>query len=298
MPGMDSFASLIQKTAQALQHAGIEDPRREARLLVALAAEIETAALIAREHDPVRNAGMLVRLEQFTARRATHEPFAHIAGRRSFYGLDFISDARALVPRPDSEIVVETALGLMPRGRGVSVADLGTGSACLLCAILHERGGVRGTGVERDAAAAGLARENIKALGLISRAEIIVADWKLWTGWGDVDLIISNPPYIASAEIEALDDTVKQFDPRQALDGGADGLEAYRELARLGEARMKAGAWLVLEIGHQQRIAVHALLEACGFVDIQSAKDLGSRDRVVFGQRPTHKTLGAAQFPR
>ena len=282
---METFASLIQKTARTLGAAGIETPRREARLLVALAAELDTAMLIAREKDQVTDAGILARLESFANRRAAHEPFAHIARRREFYGLDFISDARALVPRPDSELVVETALRLLPRGGGVRIADLGTGSACLLCAILHERGGVTGTGVERDPQAAGLARENIKRIGLEVRANIHLGDWANWRDWGEVDLIVSNPPYIAREEIAGLEPDVRLYDPIQALDGGPDGLEAYRQLTALAADGMKAGAWLVFEIGYDQDQAVRKLLQARGFSAIDGARDLGGNDRVVFAQK-------------
>lgn len=282
---MQTFADLIQTTAHALEAASIDTPRREARLLVALAAEIETAELIACEREAVEDAGILVRLEAFTARRVAHEPFAHIARRRAFYGLDFISDARALVPRHDSEILVETALKLLPRGSDVAFADLGTGSACLLCAILHTRGGVKGIGVERDPAAASLARENIHQLGLEGRASLHVGDWADWQGWADMDLIISNPPYIARHDIDGLDPDVRLYDPIQALDGGDDGLQAYRTLIHLAAKHMASGAWLVLEIGFDQDQAVRGLLEQHDFSQIDGARDLGGHDRVVFAQK-------------
>jgi len=282
---MSTYAELITQTAFGLKQAGIDNSRREARLLVALAAELDTAKLIAIEPDEVSDAGVLARLDAFTKRRCAHEPFAHIAGRRGFYGLSFICDARALVPRPDSERVVETVLELLPRGRGVRVADLGTGSGCLLSAILHTRGGVKGTGVERDPKAASLARENIKRLGLEARAEIRVCSWEAWRGWGEVDLIVSNPPYITPAEIEILDDDVRLYDPREALDGGEDGLEAYRSILGLAAKHMKPGAWLVFEIGYDQKAAVTSLMKGHEFTQIGSARDLGGNDRVVFGRR-------------
>lgn len=283
---METFASLITKTAKALEAADIENPRREARLLVALAADLDTAMLIARERDGVEDGKILARLDAFAKRRCAHEPFAHISGRRGFYGLDFICDARALVPRPDSEIVVETALELLPRGGGVKIADLGTGSACLLCAILHTRGGVTGTGVERDPNAASLARENVKRLDLGSRANIHLGGWEDWRDWGAVDLILSNPPYITTEAMTQLAPDVRLYDPLQALSGGADGLDAYRSILALAEAGMKPGAWLVFEVGFDQKASVSALMDAHGFVQIQSKRDLGSNDRVVFGCRP------------
>lgn len=282
---MKTYASAISETAYLLQAAGIENPRREARLLTALAADLDTAGLIGCERDVINNAGILARLDAFTRRRCGHEPYAHIAGRRGFYGLDFICDARALVPRPDSEIVVETALSLLPRGSNVRIADLGTGSACLLASILHVRGGVFGTGVERDPKAASLARENIKRFGLEARAEIVLGGWEDWRDWGEVDLIVSNPPYIASHEIPQLATDVRLFDPLQALDGGADGLSAYRSIVSLAAARMKQGAWIVLEIGHDQDRAVRDLLKSDEFNPIQGARDLGGNARVLAAQK-------------
>ena len=286
MPPMETYSQLIQAAARQLAAAGIDNPRREARLLVALAAEIDSAQLIAIEADKVTDAGTAVRLNAFVARRCKREPFAHISGRRAFYGMDLISDARALVPRPESEQVVDMALELLPRGQGLSVADLGAGSGCLLAAIAHTRGGVKGMAVERDPQAASLARENFKRYELEDRIQIFVMDWAKWDGWSEVDMIVSNPPYIASEQIASLDPDVRLFDPVQALDGGEDGLADYRTITAIGGERMKPGAWLVFEIGYDQDKAVQCILEAHGFTDIRSAKDLSGHDRVVAGRQP------------
>jgi len=282
---MDTYAALIRKTAKTLEAARIDNPRREARLLVALAARLDTAMLIARERDTVPDAA-LGRLQDFMTRRCAGEPFAHIRGQVGFYGLDLICDARALVPRPDSEVVVETALELLPRGRGVKIADLGTGSGCLLIAILATRGGVDGIGVEADPQAASLAQENVKRHRLEGRATILHQRWQGWDGWADVDLIVSNPPYIVSHVIDTLEPDVRLYDPLQALDGGADGLEAYRSILSLASRQMKPGAHLVFEIGFDQDDAVRALMAAHGFSEIAGARDLGGQTRVVHGQRP------------
>ena len=282
---MVTYAALTRTTAKALAASGIDNPRREARLLVALAARLDTAMLIARERDPVP-ADVLGRLEDHKARRCAGEPFAHIRGQASFYGLDFICDARALVPRADSEVVVERALELLPRGRGMSVADLGTGSGCLLIAILATRGGVRGVGIEGDPHAASLARENVKRHRMETRAEILHERWENWRGWGEVDLIVSNPPYIESAVIDTLERDVRLYDPLQALDGGPDGLAAYRAILSLAAQGMKAGAHLVFEIGYDQDEAVRGLMAEAGFTQIDGARDLGGNTRVVHGVQP------------
>lgn len=280
----ETYAALIRKTTKTLEAASIENARREARLLVALAAQLDTAMLIAHERD-VAGADTAGRLVDFTARRAAREPFAHIRGLAGFFGLDFICDNRALVPRPDSEVVVETALTLLPRGRGVKIADLGIGSGCLLIAILATRGGVEGIGIEADPRAASLAQENLKRHGLLDRALIVQTQWQAWHGWGEVDMIVSNPPYIASHVIGGLEKDVRAFDPLQALDGGADGLDAYRSILALAEARMRPGAQLVFEIGYDQDNAVRDLMAAHGFAEIDGVRDLGGRDRVVHGLR-------------
>ena len=281
-----AYRDLIDAAARRLAGAGVEPARREARLLMQLAAELSPTELIAIEPEPLTDQGIRTRFHLMLDRRVAREPFAHIAGKASFYGLDFISDARALVPRPDSEAVVEAALERMPRGRGVELADLGTGSGCLLVALLKTRGGATGVGIEVDPAAASLAQENLKRHSLTDRAEIKVRDWALWQDWDQMDLIISNPPYIVSSVIETLEPEVRSHDPARALDGGADGLEAYRSLISVGSARMKAGAWLVLEIGFDQRKGVTELMETADFTDISVTRDLSGHDRVVCGQRP------------
>ena len=218
--------------------------------------------------------------------REARVPFQHIAGTASFFGLDFISDARALVPRADSETVVEAALRLLPDSPGLEIADLGTGSGCLLIALLMTRPDVSGTGVEADAAAASLAAENIAQHGLESRARLAVQPWAEWSGWGSVDLLVSNPPYIRTEVIASLDPEVQLHDPDGALDGGVDGLDAYRELAGLAQARLKPGTPVVFEIGYDQQGDVRAILAAAGLTDIGSSKDLGGNDRVVWARQP------------
>jgi release factor glutamine methyltransferase len=271
--------------AGRFRQASIEAPQREARLLMSLASGLTTSQLILRGHLPVPD-DLSESFDRMVRQRESRVPFQHIAGTTSFFGLDFISDARALVPRADSEAVVEAALRLLPDGPGLEIADLGTGSGCLLIALLVTRPDVSGTGVEADAAAASLAAENIAQHGLESRAELALQPWSEWSGWGSVDLLVSNPPYIRTEVIASLDPEVRLHDPEAALDGGADGLDAYRELATLAGARLKPGALVVFEIGYDQQRDVRAILAAAGLTDIGSAKDLGGNDRVVWARQP------------
>lgn len=280
-----THGTCLRAATERLRKAGIEDARHEARLLMQHATGLSRVGLISAEQDrmPADASGQF---NELVEARCSRRPLQHILGTAAFHGLEFISDARALVPRPDSEIVVEAALRRLPEGDGVFVADLGTGSGCLLAAILSNRPLAVGVGVESSSAAASLARLNLARLGLEGRASVFEGSWTDWADWPRADLVISNPPYIASAEIPHLMPEVRDHDPHAALDGGESGLEAYREIVRVAADRMKPGAWLVFEIGHDQRETVLNLLETAGFVETGMSRDLGGNDRAVWGKRP------------
>ncbi|MEO1100622.1 MAG: peptide chain release factor N(5)-glutamine methyltransferase [Pseudomonadota bacterium] len=256
----------LSRATARLREAGIENPAREARLI----SEIDGGAGFADLID----------------RRAGGVPYAHLTGSVGFYSIELICDDRALIPRADSETVVDIALSRMPEGIKLKVADLGTGSGCLLLAILNERPDAVGVGVEASPAAASLARENALRTGLSARAEIAETDWASWPDWPRMDLIVSNPPYIPTLDIEALQPEVRDHDPHTALDGGADGLNAYRSLIPRAGDKLKAGAWLIFEIGHDQAADVSALLAGAGFTEIETTQDLGGCDRVVSARWP------------
>ncbi len=281
----ETFAAVRRRLGARLSAAGFDEAAIEARLLVEAATGLSGAAAIAAERRTLTQ-DEAAALARMLVRRLGHEPLQHILGRTWFYGLEILCGARALIPRQDSECVVEAALTRLPEEKAAVVADLGTGTGCLLAALLEHRPLARGTGVEASPAAASLARENLDALGLVGRAGVFEGSWADWTGWGAADLIVSNPPYIASAEIEALAPEVSLHDPRAALDGGADGLDAHREIAALAAAMMKPRAWLVLETGHDQRRAVTGLLLAHGFTDLAAGQDLGGNDRWAAGRKP------------
>jgi len=279
-----SFDQLMRSAADRFREAGIDDARQNAILLMLHVFGDTHAALISAGPDPAPQS-LVEAYEALIKRRLSREPLQHILGTTFFYGLEIRSDARALIPRPDSESVVEIALSLFPKDATCRAADLGTGTGCLLAALLDQRPNATGVGVDASPDAASLARENFAALGLSGRADVFEGSWTEWSGWGEVDLVISNPPYIASAEIPALAPEVRAHDPHAALDGGADGLAAYRELIALAAERLNPGAWLAFEIGHDQKAAVSGLLGAAGVVDIGTAKDLGANDRVVWARK-------------
>ena len=279
-----TYGQILFTGSARLRAAGLEDPVREARKLLLLASQLTAAGLIAAENDLAAPAHKDT-FEMMIEARAERVPFAHIAGQASFYGLTLLSDTRALSPRADSECVVDLALERLPKDVALCIADLGTGSGALLAALLTQRPLVHGVAVERDPNALMLAIENFDHVGVASRINAVQSAWSDWSGWSDCDLIISNPPYICSDVIPELAPEVRNYDPMQALDGGPDGLVAYREITRLAAASMRPGAHLVFEIGYDQKQAVSYLLEQAGFTDLQHKQDLGGQDRAIAARK-------------
>lgn len=277
-----SAAELLRQAAVQLSEAGVPSAHHDAkRLLLSVISDMDAAPL-SLDHVKVSTEA-LARFKTFVSRRAKREPLQHILQSASIMHLDLKSDARALIPRDDSAEVIQLAITrLQDRQKDpITIADLGTGSGVLLAECLHAFKAASGIAVEVSPEAMSLASENFQQLGLSGRVTQFLGSWMGWTAWGDCDLILSNPPYIKSAVIPTLAPEVREFDPLAALDGGPDGLEAYREIIAAGKAHMKPGAHLVLEIGYDQRGAVAALLEASEFTDLAVQQDLSGNDRVI-----------------
>ncbi|MGA9605125.1 MAG: peptide chain release factor N(5)-glutamine methyltransferase [Methyloceanibacter sp.] len=281
----DSLQQAFVETASVLRAAGIETPELDARLLVCHAASLTHESFVARAGEGLQPEAA-ARLETLVRRRASREPISRITGIREFYGRSFLVDESALDPRPDTETLIEVALALIDktgrREEPLRLLDLGTGTGCILLTLLAELPKARGLGTDLSLAALRLAEANARRLGVGDRASFLASDW-LDAIHGEFDLIVSNPPYIASGEIESLAPEVARHDPYLALDGGPDGLEAYRRIAA-GAAKLLAprGAILV-EIGASQAAAVAGLLHDGGFLagDDAPSLDLGGRPRVV-----------------
>jgi release factor glutamine methyltransferase len=281
----DSVRQAFFETASVLWEAGIETPELDARLLLCHAAALTHESFVARAGEALQPEAA-VRLEALVRRRASREPISRITGTREFYGRSFLVDESALDPRPDTETLIEAALALIEktgrREEPLRLLDLGTGTGCILVTLLDELPKARGFGTDLSPAALRLAEANARRLGVADRASFLASDW-LDAIHGEFDLIVSNPPYIASGEIKRLAPEVAHHDPYLALDGGADGLEAYRRIAA-GAARLLApkGAILV-EIGASQAPAVAGLLHDGGFLVANDGPsfDLGGRPRVV-----------------
>ena len=273
-----------------LKAAGVDMPVIDARLLLEAAAGATRADLL---NDPQREltAEQADALDGYLGRREQREPIAHILGRKGFWSVMLNVGPQVLTPRPDTELVVIAALDRIDPAAPARVLDLGTGSGAILLAVLAERPAARGLGVDISEEALAVARENAANLGLASRTALLRGDWTAGLEDASFDLVVSNPPYIRSGEIPTLDPEVRQYEPLEALDGGPDGLDAYRRLAPEILRVLKPGGSFVVEIGHDQGMDVTGLFEAAGAAEIQLRQDLGARDRVVAGRK---KLLGIA----
>ena len=283
--GAANVAAALGSAAAALRAAGIDAPRREARLLMQHALGLRPEALLASDHRPLDHAEAR-RLAAFVRRRAGREPLAYVTGVREFWSLEFAVDRSALVPRPETETVVEAALAraahLPPRPR---LLDLGTGSGCLLVALLSELHGATGLGIDISAAAVSLARANAARHGLDGRASFVVADWGAPLA-ARFDVVVSNPPYVAAEALASLAPEIVSHEPQTALAGGADGYACYRRLAPQ-IARLLAPAGLAaIEVGAGMADEVASLFAAEGLTEIDRCRDLAGIDRcALFARR-------------
>jgi len=278
----DPVQLAIRETVSVLRRAGVPEPRREALTLAAWAADASTAAVLAhpeRELRPREEA----RLRQAVRRRVRREPLAYITGRVEFFGLELEVDRRVIVPRPETEHVVEHALAA---ARGIDepvIADVGAGSGCIAVALAHslQRAAIYATDASADALE--VAAANVRRHHLEARVRLLEGDL-LAPLPAPVHVIASNPPYVATGEFAGLMPEVRDFEPRGALDGGADGLSVIRRLIEASPARLLAGGALVMEIGADQGEAVLALARE-RFRRARIERDLAGHDRVLVAER-------------
>jgi release factor glutamine methyltransferase len=289
----ESFAGQTVETVRRaltvrFKSGAIESAELDARLLVGAVLGLDLTGLITAAHRQL-SADEAMRLEDFARRRLQGEPVARILGHKEFWGLPLRLSPATLVPRPDTETVVELALELLradgASGRKLRIADLGTGSGAILLALLSELPGAHGFGTDISAAALQTAETNAALAGLSDRATFIACDYASGLS-GPFDLIVSNPPYICSADIADLALDVRDYDPRAALDGGADGLDAYRALIPQAAGLLTPGAVLVVEAGEGQSGQIQALMTAAGLTPAGAPKaDLAGIQRAVAGRK-------------
>jgi release factor glutamine methyltransferase len=279
-----TLGEALARAATRLGKAGIERPQAEARILLEAASGRGRGQIIAfPEH--VLTAAQWETFESQVSRRCAREPISRILGNREFWSLQFAVGPATLDPRPDSETLVAAVLARIPdRNAALAILDLGTGTGCLLLALTSELPQARGVGIDIDAAARDTAAANAAALGLGARAEFRLGDWARDIS-AQFDVIVSNPPYIESLAIDGLAPEVAQYDPRGALDGGPDGLSAYRALIPQAAQRLKSGGLIALEIGAGQGPAVRALAMDAGLTDLGSAQDLAGIERCLLFTR-------------
>ena len=268
-----------------LTAAGIDSPVIDARLLLEAAVGVSRTDIITDPYRPVTDE-QLARLDAYVARRTRREPVSRIIGRAGFWKILLTITPDVLSPRPDTEAILDVVLPLFPEHQSFDLIDLGVGSGAILLAILSERPMARGIGVDVSFDALAVARDNAANLGLAGRASFLRTEWGDGLASESFDLVVSNPPYIPTAVIDTLDPEVREHDPRIALDGGADGLDAYRALAPEVLRLLRPGKMFAVEIGYDQSAAVEALFREAGAVDVKTTKDLALRDRVVSGRRP------------
>ncbi|HEY2178290.1 MAG TPA: peptide chain release factor N(5)-glutamine methyltransferase [Caulobacteraceae bacterium] len=281
---MTTLVAAWNDAKRRLEAAGIEGPVIDARLLLEAATGASRADILA---DPRRavTPEQSAKLDGYLARREGREPVSHILGAKGFWKILLKVTPAVLSPRPDTESILDVVLPMFGEHQAFSVLDLGVGSGAILLAILAERDGARGLGVDVSEEALAVARDNAAQLGLAGRTAFLRSDWTAGLDADEFDLVVANPPYIPTGEIAALAPEVRDHDPRLALDGGTDGLDAYRALAPQIMRVLKPGGRFALEIGPGQSGAVKALMGKAGAVDLALTNDLAGRERVVSGAK-------------
>ena len=288
-----TLAERLWDATAALRAAGIEQPRREARLLLCHATGLDAAALLRRMDLPVPAPGF----PDMVARRAVREPLAFITGHQPFWSFSVTVSADTLIPRADSETLIAAAQALCPAERVRRVLDLGTGTGCLLLAAILEFPEAWGVGVDRSAAACALARHNAAALGLAHRALLLCAEWAAPLT-GRFDLVVCNPPYVETGALAGLMPEVAWYEPASALDGGADGLAAYRSVFAMLPGLLAPGGIAILELGAGQAGAVAGLAMAAGLQVGEPHADLSGMARALPVWCPEKKSFGGKPDPR
>ena len=283
--GSWTVRDVLDWTAGHLGQAGSDSGRLDAELLLCHAlGGLERIRLYM---DPDRPLSQEERdaYRELVRARAAGTPVAHLLGEREFWSLPFRVTPDTLIPRPDTEALVEQALTRLPAGEPRRVLDLGTGTGCIAAALAHERPEISVDAVEADPEAAAVAADNMERLELGGRVRVLTGAWFDPVGEARYDVIVSNPPYVPEADPH-LDQGDVAAEPRAALTAGADGLDAYRHLIPAAGDHLEAGGWLLLEIGWDQGEAVRDLLTQAGFEEVTIRPDYGGRDRVAEGRWP------------
>ena len=283
---MKTYNEIYLTARNRLKQAGVEACGLEAKLIVATASG-KTVAELLRDLNLYTSLSIASRVEEYTERRLNGEPIAYISGSWEFYGLPMVITPDVLIPRIDTEVLVDTAKEILTgRKMDARVLDLCCGSGCITCAVGHELPATKLVAIDISTPALAVCRKNVALNRLNSRVICMQADAKKAPplGIGEFDMIISNPPYIASAEIPELDSSVKDHEPVWALDGGEDGLDFYRSITGYWKTALKSGGYMLFEVGEDQAEDVCKMLINAGFSATDTRKDTLGTDRVVIGR--------------
>jgi release factor glutamine methyltransferase len=294
MAAPETALAYLELAAKFFAARGIASARLDAELLLAQVLATDRVGVYLRFDRPLGRAEVDA-YRALVKQRGDGAPVAHLTGRREFWSRSFVVTPAVLVPRPETELVVERALAAVnPRDRALRILDLGTGSGAIAIALALELPNTTVTALDVSPAAAAIATENAAALGVAARVRVVVSDWIAALVPGErFDLVVSNPPYIPSADIAALAPEVRR-DPALALDGGVDGLDAYRRIVADAAHVLVPGGTLVCEVGAGQAAAVAALFAGAGFEAIARSADLAGIERVVAGTSASTATARAA----
>jgi release factor glutamine methyltransferase len=292
LKGGKTLGDAVRRLGSLFREAGIDTAPLDARVLAAAACGLTSEESIVKR-DIALSAKADRQIGSYASRRVAGEPVSRIVGRREFWGLPFGISPGTLDPRPETELLVEAALDHVKSehlgGTPLRILDLGTGSGCILGALLSELPLSFGVGLDRSADALKMARENLSRLGLLDRSALLCADWTNCLRDMSFDIIVCNPPYIASSDIEGLGIEVRAYDPRLALDGGEDGLRAFRVILKQVFKALHSKGFAVFEAGYGQTRAVLDMMvqEAPGgdVLETRILRDLGGVERAVAGVR-------------
>lgn len=274
---MTALRAVLDGARRQLADSGVDSAALDARLLLQHLTGLAHSDIIANPDLPVAHEQVRA-FEHLLARRLRHEPVSRILGMREFYGRPFAVTGAVLDPRPDTETLIEAALrNLQPAAR---ILDLGTGSGAIIVTLLAEAPQATGVAADLSPAALSVARCNAQRLSVLPRLELVESDWFSAIA-GEFDMIVSNPPYIHSAGIAGLAPEVRNFDPHAALDGGTDGLDAFRAIAESASGFLLPGGHVLVEIGMGQEIAVSAIFTANGFLGLEHRRDLAGHVRCL-----------------
>ena len=276
-----TISSLLKNYTLRFEQAGVDSPRLCAELILGEVLSRNRAQLVAFSETCVSTA-QYAACETLALRRAQGEPMAYILGRKEFYGLDFMVNKNVLVPRPDTELIVDLALNLLPDSKPLIFADLGTGSGAILTALLYNSQNWRGLGLDISAAALGVANYNIQKHNVQARALLVQADFAMLPVQKQkFDFIVSNPPYIPLHEYEKLNFEVLNFEPRLALESGPRGLDHPSMVIQSSLHALRPGGYLIMEIGSNQKDLCNDLFSPHRWSNIKTYKDFAERDRTI-----------------